>query len=158
MDIKHCRLVNSGSSANLAAVASLTNQKIKNHVSPGDKVITAAVGFPTTVNPIFQNTLVPIFVDSQLGTYNPTFESIENAYYNNENVKVVFAHTLGNPLEIEKIKDFCIDKKLWLIEDNCDALGSKYNGQLTGTFGDLSTLSFYPAHHITMGEGEYINK
>ena len=154
MDIKHCRLVNSGSSANLAAVASLTNQKIKNHVSPGDKVITAAVGFPTTVNPIFQNALVPIFVDSQLGTYNPTFESIENAYYNNENVKVVFfSHTLGNPLEIEKIKDFCIDKKLWLIEDNCDALGSKYNGQLTGTFGDLSTLSFYPAHHITMGEG-----
>jgi len=97
---------------------------------------------------------VPIFIDSQLGTYNPTFESIENAFYNNENVKVVFlAHTLGNPLEIEKIKDFCIDKKLWLIEDNCDALGSKYNGQLTGTFGDLSTLSFYPAHHITMGEG-----
>jgi len=154
MDIKHCRLVNSGSSANLAALASLTNQKVKNHVSPGDKVITAAVGFPTTVNPIFQNALVPIFIDSQLGTYNPTFESIENAYYNNENVKVIFfAHTLGNPLEIEKIKDFCIDKKLWLIEDNCDALGSKYKGQLTGTFGDLSTLSFYPAHHITMGEG-----
>mgnify|MGYP001212365872 CR=1 FL=1 len=154
LSIKHCRLVNSGSSANLVALSSLTNKKIKNYISPGDKVITAAVGFPTTVNPIFQNSLVPVFVDSALGTYNPTFESIEKAYYENENVKLVFfAHTLGNPLDIQKISDFCKDKKLWLIEDNCDSLGSTHNKKLTGTFGDMSTLSFYPAHHITMGEG-----
>jgi CDP-6-deoxy-D-xylo-4-hexulose-3-dehydrase len=154
LGVKNCRLVNSGSSANLVALSALTNKKLKNAIAPGDKVITAAVGFPTTVNPIFQNFLIPIFIDSELGTYNPTFESIENAYYNNENVKaVMLAHTLGNPLEIQKIQEFCKDKNLWLIEDNCDSLGSKHNGKLTGTFGDFSTLSFYPAHHITMGEG-----
>jgi len=154
LGVKNCRLVNSGSSANLVALSALTNKKLKNAIAPGDKVITAAVGFPTTVNPIFQNFLIPIFIDSELGTYNPTFESIENAYYKNENVKaVMIAHTLGNPLEIQKIQEFCKDKNLWLIEDNCDSLGSKHNGKLTGSFGDFSTLSFYPAHHITMGEG-----
>jgi CDP-4-dehydro-6-deoxyglucose reductase, E1 len=149
---KYVRIVNSGSSANLVAMSSLTDNKLKNKISEGDEVITTAVGFPTTVNPIFQNNLTPVFVDSELGTYNPTAEMIINAY--SENTKAIFlAHTLGNPLEIEKLKDFSEDKGLWLIEDNCDALGSKYKNKLTGTFGDISTLSFYPAHHITMGEG-----
>jgi CDP-4-dehydro-6-deoxyglucose reductase, E1 len=149
---KHVRIVNSGSSANLVAMSSLTDNKLKNKISEGDEVITTAVGFPTTVNPIFQNNLTPVFVDSELGTYNPTAEMIIDAY--SENTRAIFlAHTLGNPLEIEKLKDFCQDKDLWLIEDNCDALGSKYKNKLTGTFGDISTLSFYPAHHITMGEG-----
>jgi CDP-6-deoxy-D-xylo-4-hexulose-3-dehydrase len=149
---KHVRIVNSGSSANLVAMSSLTDNKLKNKISKGDEVITSAVGFPTTVNPIFQNNLTPVFVDSELGTYNPTAEMIIDAY--SENTRAIFlAHTLGNPLEIEKLKDFCQDKDLWLIEDNCDALGSKYKNKLTGTFGDISTLSFYPAHHITMGEG-----
>ena len=152
LDMKHVRIVNSGSSANLVALSSLTSEKIKNHINPGDEIITSAVGFPTTVNPIFQNNLVPVFIDSVLGTYNPTADMIIDAY--TEKTKGIFlAHTLGNPLEVEKIVDFCEDKDLWLIEDNCDALGSTYNGKLTGTFGDISTLSFYPAHHITMGEG-----
>jgi len=152
LSIKHVRLVNSGSSANLVSLASLTSEKIKNHLNTGDKVITTAVGFPTTVNPIFQNNLVPVFIDSEIGTYNPTFDLIEKAY--SEDTKaIMMAHTLGNPLEIEKIKDFADDKNLWLIEDNCDALGSTYNNKFTGTFGDISTISFYPAHHITMGEG-----
>tara|TARA_B100000427_G_C15518280_1_gene599169 strand:- start:3845 stop:5179 length:1335 start_codon:yes stop_codon:yes gene_type:complete len=152
LSMKHVRLVNSGSSANLVALSSLTNKKIKNYIKEGDHIITSAVGFPTTVNPIFQNNLVPIFVDSELGTYNPTFESIEKAY--TEETKGIFmAHTLGNPLDMNKIKDFAKDKNIWIIEDNCDALGSIIDNQLTGTFGDISTLSFYPAHHITMGEG-----
>ena len=152
LGMKHVRIVNSGSSANLVALSSLTSEKIKNNLQPGDEVISSAVGFPTTVNPIFQNNLIPVFVDSELGTYNPTAEMIMNAY--SENTKAIFlAHTLGNPLEIETLKDFCDDKNIWLIEDNCDALGSEYKNKLTGTFGDISTLSFYPAHHITMGEG-----
>lgn len=152
LSIKHVRLVNSGSSANLVALAALTSDKIKNKLKPGDEVITAAVGFPTTVNPIFQNNLVPVFIDSEIGTYNPTFKAITNAYSSNTKA-IMLAHTLGNPLEIEQIKDFAIDKGLFLIEDNCDALGSKYKNKYTGTFGDISTVSFYPAHHITMGEG-----
>ena len=152
LSIKHVRLVNSGSSANLVSLSALTNKKIKNHLNEGDEVITAAVGFPTTVNPIFQNNLIPVFVDSELGTYNPDFSSIEKAYSPDSKV-IMLAHTLGNPLQIEKIKDFASDKGMWLIEDNCDALGSKHNDKYTGTFGDMSTLSFYPAHHITMGEG-----
>lgn len=152
LGMKHVRIVNSGSSANLVALSSLTSEKIKNNLQPGDEVISSAVGFPTTVNPIFQNNLIPVFVDSEIGTYNPTAEMIMNAY--SENTKAIFlAHTLGNPLEIETLKDFCDDKNIWLIEDNCDALGSEYKNKLTGTFGDISTLSFYPAHHITMGEG-----
>ncbi len=152
LGMKHVRIVNSGSSANLVAMSSLTDNKLKNKISEGDEVITSAVGFPTTVNPIFQNNLTPVFVDSELGTYNPTAEMIIDAY--SEKTRAIFlAHTLGNPLEIEKLKDFCEDKDLWLVEDNCDALGSKYKNKLTGTFGDISTLSFYPAHHITMGEG-----
>ena len=152
LNMKFVRIVNSGSSANLVALSSLTDKKIKNHISEGDEVITSAVGFPTTVNPIFQNNLTPVFVDSVIGTYNPTADMIIEGY--SEKTKAIFlAHTLGNPLEVEKIRDFCEDKNLWLIEDNCDALGSKYNNKLTGTFGHISTLSFYPAHHITMGEG-----
>ena len=150
--LKHVRLVNSGSSANLVALSSLTSSKIKNNIKEGDKVITAAVGFPTTVNPIFQNNLVPIFVDCQLGTYNPDVNDIISSY--TEDTKAIFlAHTLGNPLEMDKLIDFAEDKNLWVIEDNCDALGSTYKNKLTGTFGNISTLSFYPAHHITMGEG-----
>ena len=150
--IKHVSLVNSGSSANLVALSSLTSDKIKNPIKKGSEVITAAVGFPTTVNPIFQNNLVPVFVDSEIGTYNPTAKSIMDAY-TDQTSAIFLAHTLGNPLEISKIKDFAIEKNIYLIEDNCDALGSKYNNEFTGTFGDISTLSFYPAHHITMGEG-----
>ncbi len=152
IDMKHIRLVNSGSSANLVALSALTSTKLKNHITAGDKVVTSAVGFPTTVNPIFQNNLIPIFVDSEIGTYNPTVENIMSAC--DEDTKVIFmAHTLGNPFDVIKLRDFCSDKKIWLLEDNCDALGSKIGGELTGTVGNISTLSFYPAHHITMGEG-----
>ncbi len=152
LDIKHVRLVNSGSSANLVALSSLTNKKIKNHLKEGDKVVTSAVGFPTTVNPIFQNNLIPIFVDNQLETYNPCFDDIVSAC--DKDTKAIFmAHTLGNPFDAIKLKDFCNDKNIWLIEDNCDALGSKIGDDFTGTIGHISTLSFYPAHHITMGEG-----
>ncbi len=152
LSMKHVRLVNSGSSANLVALSSLTNKKIKNYIKEGDEVITSAVGFPTTVNPIFQNSLIPVFVDSVIGTYNPTAEMIIDAY--TENTKVIFlAHTLGNPFDASKLRDFAEDKNIWLIEDNCDALGSTLNNEKTGSFGHISTLSFYPAHHITMGEG-----
>ena len=152
LSMKHVRLVNSGSSANLVALSSLTSSKIKNNLNEGDEVITTAVGFPTTVNPIFQNNLIPVFVDSCIGTYNPTADMIIEAF--SDKTKAIFlAHTLGNPFEVEKLRDFCEDKNIWLLEDNCDALGSKYDNQLTGTFGHISTLSFYPAHHITMGEG-----
>ncbi len=152
LNMKFVRLVNSGSSANLVALSSLTNKKIKNNLNSGDEVVTSAVGFPTTVNPIFQNNLIPVFVDSEIGTYNPNPNDIIEAC-GPETKAIMLAHTLGNPVEIQKIKDFCADKNIWLIEDNCDALGSKYEDKLTGTFGDISTLSFYPAHHITMGEG-----
>ena len=152
LSMKHVRLVNSGSSANLVALSSLTNKKIKNFISKGDEVITSAVGFPTTVNPIFQNNLIPVFVDSVIGTYNPTADMIIDAY--SDKTKAIFlAHTLGNPFEAEKIRDFADDKNIWLIEDNCDALGSTINSKKTGSIGHISTLSFYPAHHITMGEG-----
>jgi CDP-6-deoxy-D-xylo-4-hexulose-3-dehydrase len=130
----------------------LSDKKIKNPIKPGDEVITSAVGFPTTVNPIFQNNLIPVFVDAEIGNYNPTAKNIINAY--SDKTKVIFlAHTLGNPFEVQELRDFCTDKNIWLIEDNCDSLGSTYMGKYTGTFGDMSTLSFYPAHHITMGEG-----
>ncbi len=152
LNMKHVRIVNSGSSANLVALSSLTNQKIKNSIEEGSEIITSAVGFPTTVNPIFQNNMIPVFVDSLLGTYNPSAEVIIDAY--TEKTRGIFlAHTLGNPFDALKLRDFAEEKNIWLIEDNCDALGSKLNNQLTGTFGHISTLSFYPAHHITMGEG-----
>ena len=125
---------------------------MKNNLQPGDEVVTAAVGFPTTVNPIFQNNLTPVFVDCELGTYNPNIEDIISAC--SDKTKAIFlAHTLGNPFEVLELSKFCKENNIWLIEDNCDALGSTYNNKLTGTFGDISTLSFYQAHHITMGEG-----
>ena len=152
LGVKFSRLVNSGSSANLVALSGLTSSKLKNNLQPGDEVVTAAVGFPTTVNPIFQNNLTPVFVDCELGTYNPNIEDIISAC--SDKTKAIFlAHTLGNPFEVLELSKFCKENNIWLIEDNCDALGSTYNNKLTGTFGDISTLSFYPAHHITMGEG-----
>lgn len=152
--VKHCALVNSGSSANLLALAALTSSRIapEKRLKSGDEVITVAAGFPTTVNPIIQNGLIPVFVDMELGQYNPSFESIKNAY--SDKTKAVFvAHTLGNPYEVDKIAEFCQEKGIWLIEDNCDSFGSKYKNKKTGSFGHISTLSFYPAHHITTAEG-----
>lgn len=146
-------LVNSGSSANLVAFSSLTSPKLKDRrVRPGDEVITAAAGFPTTVNPILQNRAVPVFVDVELGTYVPTLESIERAIGPRTRA-VMLAHTMGVPFAARELRDLCDRRGLWLIEDNCDALGSRYDGRLTGTFGHLASLSFYPAHHITTGEG-----
>lgn len=151
--VKHAILCNSGSSANLLAVTALTSPKLaERQLLPGDEVITVAAGFPTTVNPIIQNQLVPVFVDVELGTYNIRVDQLEQAL--SERTKaIIVAHTLGNPFDIDAVKAFADKHNLWLIEDNCDALGSKYKGAHTGTFGDLATVSFYPAHHITMGEG-----
>jgi CDP-6-deoxy-D-xylo-4-hexulose-3-dehydrase len=146
-------LVNSGSSANLVAFSTLTSAKLKDRrVKPGDEVITVAAGFPTTVNPIIQNRAVPVFVDVELGSYVPTPEKIEAAFSPRTRA-VMIAHTMGVPYAVREVREFCDRHKLWLIEDNCDALGSRYEGRLTATFGDLATFSFYPAHHITMGEG-----
>lgn len=146
-------LVNSGSSANLVAVSALTSPKLRDRrLRPGDEVITVAAGFPTTVNPILQNRAVPVFVDVEMGTYVPTVEQIEAAV-SPKTRAVVLAHTMGVPFEAREVRELCDRKGLWLVEDNCDALGSCYEGKLTGTFGHLSTFSFYPAHHITMGEG-----
>tara|TARA_Y100000590_G_scaffold469757_1_gene659572 strand:- start:5566 stop:6879 length:1314 start_codon:yes stop_codon:yes gene_type:complete len=145
--------VNSGSSANLIAFSSLTSHLHKERaIKPGDEVITVAAGFPTTVNPIIQNGAIPVFVDIKIPTYNINEELIESAI-SNKTKAIMIAHTLGNPFNLEKVLQICKKYNLWLIEDNCDALGSKYKGKHTGTFGDLATLSFYPAHHITMGEG-----
>ena len=131
LGVKFSRLVNSGSSANLVALSSLTSSKLKNNLQPGDEVVTAAVGFPTTVNPIFQNNLTPVFVDCELGTYNPNIEDIISAC--SDKTKAIFlAHTLGNPFEVLELSKFCKENNIWLIEDNCDALGSTYN-KLTGT-------------------------
>jgi len=146
-------LVNSGSSANLVAMSVLTSPKLKERqLKPGDEVITVAAGFPTTLGPIVQNRLIPVFTDVELGTYNINAERIEAAI--SPKTKVVFmAHTLGNPFNLDMVMQLARKYNLWVIEDNCDALGSKYHDQYTGTFGDLATVSFYPAHHMTMGEG-----
>jgi CDP-6-deoxy-D-xylo-4-hexulose-3-dehydrase len=151
--IKHCALVNSGSSANLLALSALTSKKLGDkRVEPGAEVITVASAFPTTITPIIQNNLVPVFVDVEVGTYNFNPEMLEKAV--SQKTRVIFlAHTLGNPFDVEKAAEIAAAHNLWLIEDNCDALGSKYNDKYTGTFGDAATFSFYPAHHITMGEG-----
>jgi len=153
LGLKYCLLVNSGSSANLLAVTALTSSKLgKRQLKPGDEVITIACGFPTTLNPILQNNLIPVFIDIDLGTYNIKAENIEKVI--TKKTKAIFIpHTLGNPAELGKILRIVKKYNLWFIEDNCDALGSKYNGRYTGTFGHISTNSFYPAHHITMGEG-----
>jgi len=154
LGLNFCITVNSGSSANLLAISALTSFRLpgEKRLKKGDEVITVAAGFPTTINPIIQNGLTPVFVDVVLGNYNASLESIKKAI--TPKTKVVFmAHTLGNPFEVAKLRNICDEHNLWLIEDNCDALGSRYGGQLTGTFGHLSTISFYPAHHITMAEG-----
>jgi CDP-4-dehydro-6-deoxyglucose reductase, E1 len=153
LGVKYSILVNSGSSANLLAIAALTSPLLKQRrLKPGDEVITTACGFPTTLNPIIQNNLIPVFIDVELRTYNIYAERIEKAI--TKRTKAIFiAHTLGNPADIGSILKIAKKYNLWFIEDNCDALGSKYKGRYTGTFGDISTCSFYPAHHITMGEG-----
>ncbi len=146
-------LVNSGSSANLLALSCLTSSKLAGRaLKPGDEVITLAAAFPTTVNPIIQNGMVPVFVDITLPTYNVDTSALEHAY-SARTKAVMLAHTLGNPYDLEKVSRFAEKHGLWLIEDCCDALGSLYGNRMVGTFGDLATFSFYPAHHITMGEG-----
>ena len=146
-------LTNSGSSANLLAISCLTSASLGDRqLRPGDEVITTAVGFPTTLNPIIQNGLVPVFVDITVPTYSVDVAQLEHA--RNERTRaIVLAHTLGNPFEADAVAEFARKYGLWLVEDCCDALGSTYKGRQVGTFGDLATFSFYPAHHITMGEG-----
>ena len=146
---RFCLLTNSGSSANLLALSALTSSQLgSRQLKPGDEVITVAAGFPTTVNPIIQNGLAPVFVDVNL----EDVEQLEKAW--SPKVKaVMLAHTLGNPFNLDRVTEFVKKYNLWLIEDCCDAVGSKYRGQMVGTFGDIATTSFYPAHHITMGEG-----
>ncbi|TCS35115.1 CDP-6-deoxy-D-xylo-4-hexulose-3-dehydrase [Paucimonas lemoignei] len=145
--------VNSGSSANLVAFSTLTSPKLgERAIKPGDEVIGVAAGFPTTVNPILQFGAIPVFVDVELGTYNIDASKIEAAI-GPRTKAIMLAHTLGNPYNLDVITALCKKYNLWLVEDCCDALGSTYNGKLVGTFGDIGTLSFYPAHHITMGEG-----
>ena len=151
--VSHARLVNSGSSANLLAVAALTSHLLgERRLVPGDEVITVAAGFPTTVTPIIQLGLVPVFVDVEIPTYGIDVTQLEAARSNRTRA-VVVAHTLGNPFDLDAVGAFCRKHGLWLVEDNCDAAGSLYRGRKTGTFGDLATLSFYPPHHMTMGEG-----
>jgi CDP-6-deoxy-D-xylo-4-hexulose-3-dehydrase len=152
--LRHALLVNSGSSANLVALSCLTSNKLPEakRLKRGDEVITCATGFPTTVNPIIQNGLVPVFVDVDVPTYNLDVTMLEEAM--SPKVKAVMvAHTLGNPFDLDAITAFCEKYDLWLIEDCCDALGSTYRGKPVGSFGNLASVSFYPAHHITMGEG-----
>jgi len=152
LGVRHALAVNSGSSANLVAVTALRSRRIKRPLEPGDEVITPAVGFPTTVAPIVQNGLVPVFVDCQLGTYNLDPAQLELALSDRTRA-LLFAHTLGNPVEMGPVMEFARAHGLYVIEDVCDALGATYEGQRVGAFGDLATLSFYPAHHITTGEG-----
>jgi CDP-6-deoxy-D-xylo-4-hexulose-3-dehydrase len=153
LGIDHCLLTNSGSSANLLAISALTSHALgERRLKPGDEVITVACAFPTTVNPIIQNNLVPVFVDIDPGTYNIIADKIEPAL--SKKTKAIFlAHTLGNPFDLSRVIQIAQKHNLWVIEDACDALGSKYDGRYIGTFGDIATFSFYPAHHITMGEG-----
>ena len=153
LGIKCLLTVNSGSSANLIAFSTLTSPKLKERaIQKGDEVITVAASFPTTVNPIIQFGAIPVFIDVKIPTYNIDENLVEDAI-TNKTKAIMLAHTLGNPFNVKKIKEICDKYNLWLIEDSCDALGSKFENQNVGTFGDLATLSFYPAHHITMGEG-----
>ena len=153
MGMKHALLCNSGSSANLLAMSALTSPRLKKRrLKEGDEVLTVAAGFPTTVNPIIQNRLTPVFVDAQLGTYDASVESLEEAI--GPRTRAIFmAHTLGNPFDLAGVMRLAEEHDLWVIEDTCDAVGATYGGKPVGSFGHLSTTSFYPAHHITMGEG-----
>lgn len=145
--------VNSGSSANLAALSALTSPKLgKRRLKPGDEVVTVASGFPTTLNPIVQNGLTPVFVDVEIGTYDAIGDQLREAI-GPKTRAIMMAHTLGNPFDLDLVQELCKEHDLWLVEDSCDALGSTYRGQRTGSFGDTATVSFYPAHHITTGEG-----
>ncbi len=151
--VRSASLVNSGSSANLVAFTALTSPKLGDRaLKPGDEVITVAAGFPTTVNPIIQNRCVPVFIDVTLPHYEIDVSRLEAAK-SDKTKAVMIAHTLGNVFNVDAVTEFCKKYKLWLVEDTCDALGSTWKGQKVGTFGDISTVSFYPAHHITMGEG-----
>jgi CDP-6-deoxy-D-xylo-4-hexulose-3-dehydrase len=153
MGVRDARLVNSGSSANLVALSALTSASLgERSLKSGDEVITVAAGFPTTVNPIIQNNLVPVFVDVQLESYDIDVSQLDAALSDRSRA-VMVAHTLGNPFDLDAVTAFCKKHGLWLIEDCCDAVGATYKGQGVGTFGDISTASFYPAHHVTMGEG-----
>jgi len=149
----HCSLVNSGSSANLLALTALTDPSLKDRaLRPGDEVITCAAGFPTTVNPILQNQLVPVFLDVHLPTYNMDPSRLEEAVGPRTRA-IMVAHALGNPFDLDAVMAVARDHRLWVIEDCCDAVGAAWRGRQVGTFGDLATVSFYPAHHLTMGEG-----
>ena len=153
LGVKHLITVNSGSSANLVAFSALTSPRLgQRSIRPGDEVIGVAAGFPTTVNPILQCGAVPVFVDVELSTHNIDASKIEAAI-SPKSKAIMLAHSLGNPFNLDVVVALCKKYNLWLIEDCCDALGATFNGQLVGTFGDIGTLSFYPAHHITMGEG-----
>lgn len=152
--IRDTVLCNSGSSATLLAVTTITDKIFGSRSArPGDEIITVGVGFPTTINPIIQNGLVPVFVDVDLNTLLPDMEVIENAVVEGKTKGIILAHPLGNPFDAESLRDICNEYGLWFIEDNCDGLGGSLNNRLLGSFGDISTLSFYPAHHITAGEG-----
>ena len=151
--VRHAVLVNSGSSANLLALSALTSPKLgERRLRPGDEVITVAAGFATTVSPILQNNLVPVFIDIELGTYNLDVAQLAAAIGPRTRA-IMVAHALGNPFNLDAVMDIAQRHNLWVIEDNCDALGATYRGKPTGTYGDLATVSFYPAHHMTMGEG-----
>jgi dTDP-4-dehydro-2,6-dideoxy-D-glucose 3-dehydratase len=153
LGVRKAHLVNSGSSANLLAISALTSPLLEDRrLRPGDEVITVAAGFPTTVAPILQNGLVPVFVDVELRTYNPTVQRVADAI-GPKTKAIIMAHTVGNPYEVAEVARLAEENELFLIEDNCDAFGSLYQGKPTGTFGDLATISFYPAHQMTMGEG-----
>ena len=153
MNQKFCLLVNSGSSANLVAFSALTSPMLnERQLKPGDEVITVAAGFPTTVNPIIQNGCVPVFIDVNLPDFGIKVELLETAL-SSKTKAIMIAHTLGSPFDVKAVKEFCDKHNLWLIEDCCDAVGAKYDGKLVGTYGDIATVSFYPAHHMTMGEG-----
>lgn len=153
MDTRYALLTNSGSSANLLAFSALTSPQLGERcLKPGDEVITAAAGFPTTVNPIIQHGMVPVFVDVNMSTYNIDASKLEAAI-SSKTKAIMVAHTLGNPFDLRAVKQVADQYGLWLIEDTCDAVGARYDGQAVGSFGDLATVSFYPAHHITMGEG-----
>jgi CDP-6-deoxy-D-xylo-4-hexulose-3-dehydrase len=152
LSVRDVILVNSGSSANLVAITSLTSEMLENPLHPGDEVITPAVTFPTTLAPIVQNNLTPVFVDCDLGTYNANLDAIEAAV-GPKTRAIVLPHTLGNVFDLDRVVALCRKHNLYLVEDTCDALGSTWNGRYVGTFGDFASISFYPAHHITMGEG-----